>query len=327
MIGSIQKRRGKRGITWTVVVDGPPHAITGRRTQRRLSAPTKRELEAKLAAYLQSMQTGGIVDDGRITLGEFLERWLGIVESTVRPATFRRYHDMVRRDINPLLGGIRLEKLGPADVQALYANRLNAGLSPTTVSNLHYMFHRALKQAVRWGLVVRNVTEAVDPPRRSTPEATVWSTEQVASFLAASRDGDYEALWWLALMTGMRRGEILGLRWEDVNLARGVLAVRRTLSRGTGSTWEVGVPKTAKGRRSVALPPSVVDALRRHQARQLEHRRLVGPAYADHGFVFATPLGQPLHPRANFRCNERFVTARGSSHRAHPTNPSKAGWE
>jgi integrase len=158
--------------------------------------------------------------------------------------------------------------------------------------------HRALDQAVRWGLLMRNVTDAVDPPRRSSPEMRAWDARQVAAVMAAAASDELEALWRVAVFTGMRRGEILGLRWADVDLDAGELSVRRTLSRGATSRLEAGEPKTAAGRRRVSLPPSVVDSLRRHRVRQLEQRLAAGPAYGDQNLVFATDSGGVILPNA-----------------------------
>jgi integrase len=190
---------------------------------------------------------------------------------------------------------MKLTKLSPLDLQRLYTDRLVAGLSSTTVHLLHVVLHRMLKQAVRWGMVPRNVTEMVDPPRRTFPEITTWSSDQVARFLEAGDQHYLGALWRLALLTGMRRGELLGLKWDDIDLDRGTLAVRRTLSRGNGGTWQLTEPKTASGRRQIALPESCVAALRKHRLRQLEQRMALGPAWEDHGFVFTGRAGAPLH--------------------------------
>ncbi|MDP9358886.1 MAG: site-specific integrase [Chloroflexota bacterium] len=300
MRGSIQKYVGQRGTAWYAVVDLPPDPATGKRRQKRVSAPTKRECETLVTQVIAAAERGGTTVDGKETVRHYLARWLAAVEPTLKPATFRRYGDMVRLHIVPVAGDVRLTKLSPLDVQRLYADRLVSGLSPTTVSNLHAMLHRALEQAVRWGLLARNVTEMVDPPRRATPETATWDTRQVAAVLAtADRDDDgCGALWRLALLTGMRRGEILGLMWQDVDLDRGMLSVRRTLSRGKGGTWEFGTPKTTAGRRSIALPPSVVESLKRHRIQQVEHRLALGPLWEDRGFVFTNETGGPLHVNA-----------------------------
>ncbi len=168
MRGSIKKRVGPRGTAWYAVVDLPPDPVTGKRRQKRVSAVTKRECESLVTQVIADAERSSITAAGKETVRVYLTRWLTAVEPTLKPATFRRYGDMVRLHIVPMIGDVRLAKLSPLDIQRLYAERLAAGLSPTTVSNLHAMLHRAIEQAVRWGLLARNVTEMVDPPRRAT---------------------------------------------------------------------------------------------------------------------------------------------------------------
>jgi len=195
----------------------------------------------------------------------------------------------------PRIGHIKLVKLSPLDLQRLYADRLDSGLSSTTVHHLHVVLHRLLKQAVRLGINSSNVTEAVDAPRRTLLEITTWNAEQVSRFLAAADEHYLAVFWRLALLTGMRRGELLGLKWEDIDLDRGSLAVRRTLSRGKGGTWELSQPKTASGRRSIALPASCVTSLRKHKATQNAERLRLGEIWDDQDFVFTNRTGGPLH--------------------------------
>lgn len=295
MRGSIRKYTGKRGTSWYAVVDLGPDPGTGKRRQKRVSASTKRECEALVAQTLQVAASGAVTDGGKLTIRGYLDKWLVAVEPTVKPSTYRRYADMVRLYVLPSVGDVKLAKLSPLELQRLYADRLAAGLSPTTVLHLHSMLHRAMDQAMRWGLLARNVTEMVDPPRRATPESTTWDARQVAAVLGGAEGDDLEALWRLALLAGMRRGELLGLQWPDVDLDRGTLAVRRTLSRGKGGTWELGTPKSASGRRSIALPTSVIESLKRHRVRQLERRLALGPAWGAGEFVFTNESGGPLH--------------------------------
>jgi integrase len=287
----------KRGNSWTAVVDLPPDPATGKRRQKRVTARTKREVESQVAELVQKAEFG-FTDAGKLTVRDYFERWLDAVAPTLRPSTARRYRDVARLHIVGVIGNARLAKLSSTDVQRLYADRLASGLSTTSVHHIHAILHRALDQAVRWGLLLRNVTDTVDPPRRSTPEMKTWGAGQTAAVLAAAHGDDFEPLWRLALLTGMRRGEILGLRWADVDLDTGALSVRRTLSRGTSSRLEVGEPKTGAGRRRVALPPSVVESLRRHRVRQLELRLVAGPAYEDQDLVFTNETGRPIHPNS-----------------------------
>lgn len=296
MKGSIQKR----GKAWSVMVDMPRDPVTGKRRQKRITAATKHEVEVQAPQFLVSIENGGFseADAKKMTVSEYLARWLDAIISNIRPSSHQRYTDLVRLHIGPAMGKTQLAKLSALDVQRFYADRLAANLSPTTVALMHNVLHKSLKQAVRWGLLTRNVTEAVDPPREATPEYTTWNQLQTASFLAVADTDDFAALWRLALLTGMRRGELLALKWEDLDLARKVLAVKRTLSRGPKGSFSFGVPKTAHGRRSIALPQSVVDSLQKHRVRQVEARLKVGPVYHDLDLIFADSLGHPIHPNS-----------------------------
>jgi integrase len=195
-------------------------------------------------------------------------------------------------------------------VQRAYARWLAAGLAAETVRLHHGVLHRALDRAVRWGLLRSNPCDAVEPPKRARAEMATWTAEQAAHVLAATDDDRLAALWRLAVLTGMRRGELLALRWADVDLARATVSVRRTLTRGpTGLT--IGEPKSAAGQRAVALPPSCVAALRRHRACQDERRRRGGEAWVDTGLIFDRGDGQLLHPNVVWAAFRRLVARRG----------------
>lgn len=311
--GAIKKRVGTRGTTWQVTVELPRDPITGKRRQKLITADTKNEAEGLAAQMLASIVSGGFSEASakKLTVSEYLARWLDSTEGSIQPMSRRRYGDLMRLHVSPFVGSLQLSKLSPLDLQRLYADRLTTGgLSTTTVSNIHVVLHRALKQAVRWGLLTRNVTEAVDPPRKANPTCVTWNKGQTNAFLAVADGDEWAALWRLALFTGMRRGEILGLRWEDVDLGRGTLAVKRTLSRGAEGGYELRQPKTAAGRRSIALPKSVVASLQQHRVKQLEGRLGMGAAYNDRGLVFANPLGEHLHPNTlALRFNRLIVQA------------------
>jgi integrase len=163
------------------------------------------------------------------------------------------------------------------------------------VALYHNVLHRALDQAVKWQLLARNPCDAVDAPREAAPETATWNANEARAFLAAAVGHDLVALFTLALHTGMRRGELLGLRWQDVDLDRGALAVRRTMTRGQDGL-AFGEPKSAAGRRALALPAPCVDALRSHRVRQLERRLQLGAAWQDTDLIFERGDGTLLHP-------------------------------
>lgn len=180
------------------------------------------------------------------------------------------------------IGRLRLGRLGPFHLEHLYAERIKAGLSPTTVLQLHRLLHHALRDAVRWSLVLRNVSELVTPPRRARYDFRVLSSDQARAFLQAVKGDRLEALYVVAITTGMREGELFGLRWTDVNLRTGWLRLTRQL-------------KTKSSRRQVLLPRIVVEALTAHDERQAQERELVGTAWEDNGLVFPNTIGRPIN--------------------------------
>jgi integrase len=171
--------------------------------------------------------------------------------------------------------------------------KLAAGLSPRTVQYHHAILRRALGQAHRWGLVSRNVAKLVDPPRVRRPEIRPLTPEQARTLLEAARGDRLEALYTVALAVGLRQGEALGLRWDDIDLDRGWLTVRNALQR-LGPGWQLVEPKTARCRRTIALPSVVAAALQSHRTRQLQERLWAGARWQENDFVFASRIGTPL---------------------------------
>ena len=245
---------------------------------------------------------------------EYLTKeWLPAIEHTIRPTTYRSYVAHVECHILPALGSVQLQKLSPAQINALYAKlgrsgkRNGQGLTALSVRHVHAVLHRALKDAVRWGELARNPADLADPPRVAAHghELRTWSAEQLAAFLNSRRDDRLYALWHTLAMTGLRRGEALGLRWEDVDLEAGRLAVRRALV-PSGREVLVSEPKTARGRRVVALDPETVAVLKGQAARQLEVQQAC-TAWTDTGLVFTGEDGEPLHPEVVSRCFRKAV--------------------
>jgi integrase len=254
-------------------------------------AKTRQEASRKLAEALRDRDRGVLVVGGRQTVGQYLSAWLDTLVATIRPRTLQRYEQYVRVHLIPALGTITLTKLTAQRVQALYTRKLADGLSSSTVNHLHQVLHRALESAVRLELVQRNVCDLVDPPRMRHFEMTTLSEEQAHALLEAAIGNRFEALYVLALATGMRQGELLALRWRDVDLEARTLQVRATLQKDTLIFAE---PKTPYSRRRIALSQTAVEALRRHHALQAEERRKMGSAWTDLGLVFPNTVGQPM---------------------------------
>jgi integrase len=295
--GSITRRTGKRGISWLVTYDVGRDLVTGKRRQKRFTAKTRKEAEERLAKVLHELRSGAYLEPSAELLATYLPRWLEHASPTIAPATAHRYEIIIRRYLVPELGEAQLGRLTPMAVQELYRHKLAEGLAPSTVSYVHAVLHRALDQAVKWQLVARNVSDAVDAPRAQTSAMQVWTADEMRTFLRGTTDHPWAALWRLALLIGMRRGELLALQWGDLDLDRRQLAIRRTMSRSLDGKW---VPregaKSASGRRPIALPASCVEALQRHKVAQLERRVRLGSGWPKGDLVFDRGDGIALDP-------------------------------
>jgi len=198
----------------------------------------------------------------------------------------------------PVLGNISLQKLTAAQVQDYYmrslerapANGRKGTISARTIRLTHSVIREALQHALEWGMVTRNVADATKPPRAVRPQVQVWNAEEVQAFLRSAESDCYSPLWLVALTTGMRQGELLGLRWEDLDVARGVLHIRHTLSAVKG-VRELKKPKTNSARRTITLSSQCISALKQHRAVQIAHSLAVGPAWQGNDAVFAASTG------------------------------------
>ena len=291
--GSIMRRTGGGWAAQYVV-----YTSEGRK-RRTLYGKTRAEVAAKLSKALADREGGLVFDAGNLTVGEYLDRWLkDSVRGTVRISTFERHEQIIRAHLMPSFGRMKLKALTPAHVRSLHREKLDAGLAPATVRKIHSTLHKALSQAVADGLIPRNAAD-VKAPRPAPEEMRPLSEAEARTFLDAAREvGDrFEPLYVLAITTGLRRGELLGLRWDDAVLseARGTLRVGRALVR-EGGRYIVGETKTKRGRRRVNLTPRTVTALKAHRKRQLEDRVRLAGLYEDHGLIFASENGTPLNP-------------------------------
>jgi integrase len=223
----------------------------------------REEVAEKLIEALSNRNKGLLFEADNLKLGEYLGQWLtDSVRDTVRPTTFERYEQVVRLHIRPVLGKVKLKNLTSAHVRGLYRQKLDAGLSPRTVQYVHVTLHKALKQAVADGLIPRNVTEVVKPPQVRREEMQPLTAEQVKVLFEAAKGDRLEALYALAITTGLRQGELLGLKWDDIDLDVGTLQVRRTLTTAKGGPV-LSAPKTKGSRRTVKLSQTSLEALQR----------------------------------------------------------------
>lgn len=274
-------------------------ATTGRRLYRNVSfRGNKTAAQKKLNSLLRDGDLGLLIEPARTTVGEYLDQWIeSAAKVRVRPRTLQGYEELLDRYIRPSLGNCRLAKLTPLEIQRTYARLLEQGLSPKTVRHAHGVLRAALNQAIKWRLLVANPALAVELPKLRKKEMAALSPAQAVCFLRHAADDRLGALFALALTTGMRPGEYLGLQWSDVDLKKGVVVVRRTLVPSPDGGWDFAEPKTAQSARTIPIPKSVSLALVEHRNAQNEEKRKANDKYEDHDLVFAGPKGHAIQLR------------------------------
>jgi integrase len=266
-----------------------------RRLRKSFYGRTRREVQEQLTRALRDMHQGlHVATDERQTVEQYLRRWLAdAVRPAVRPSTLTAYEMHVRLHLIPEIGRIPLARLTPQHVQAMLNAKLRSGLAPRSVLHIRAVLRRALNQALRWGLVTRNVATLVDPPRAPRYEVQAMTPEQARALLNAVRGDRLEALYTIALALGLRQGEALGLQWDDLDLDAGTVTVRHALQRISGRLQLVE-PKTDRSSRTIPMPTAVVTSLRAHRTRQLEERLWAGSRWHEGTYVFTTTIGTPL---------------------------------
>lgn len=248
-----------------------------------------------------------IVSTGSQTVEQFLAHWLEhTVKRNARPRSYESFEIIIRKHLIPDLGRIRLEKLTPQHVQRLLDEKLKSGLAPQTVVHIRTTLRSALTQALKWELVTRNVAALVDPPKIARHEIRPFDLADARRFLDIAKGTRLGALYMVALTSGLRKGELLALKWENVDLERAEVRIVESLQR-VGGALVTSETKTERSRRTLALPASVIAALRAHRVRQLEERLAAGPAWKDHGLVFSSRVGTPIEPRNLTRDFERVL--------------------
>ena len=283
----------------------------------------KKEAEDLLLELLKQVSSDTFVIPDKLSFGEFLmSHWLPHMKNLVRANTYRRYEGIVKNHLVPNLGGIQVAKIKPITLQKLYTTLLEDGnrkdgkegaLSARSVHYVHTTIHKALGQAVIWRMIIANSADAVELPKIEKKEMLAWDTIQVKNFLTAVKGHRHYALYLMAFSTGMRQSEILGLRWQDVDLNKGIVAVRQGLHYAKGK-FEFKEPKTKKSKRTITLPPGTVKALKEHDRQQKEaYMKLKEKSKEKYtkkceeypGLIFRSKVGTPINPRNLIRHFEK----------------------
>lgn len=308
MRGSVSKVERKSGTKWQARVDLPRGPDDERRRQSR-TFDTKREAERWLTEINHEINQGGYIEPADTPFRLFLDDWLeDYAKGNVKPSTYDRYSGTIERHLKPALGDTPLKDITPMALQRFYTEKLDGGrldgqdggLSPTTVRQFHNLLHKVFETARKWGLVKNNPAKAADPPKRAETEMQYLTPDQARAFIEACEEPGqrYGDLFKLAVLTGLRRGELLGLRWQDLDLQNNVASIRQTLVRSTEGNLRFQTPKSSTGERTVALTHRVIHTLQQHRERQQEKREEVGSGWQgeDHDLVFTNAVGAPVDP-------------------------------
>ncbi|WP_137686224.1 site-specific integrase [Thermosporothrix hazakensis] len=270
---------------WIVAISHAP----GRR--KKYSFKTRSEAIKKKNELLRELEMGMLATGPQRKLGEYIEDWIDNVhKDKLRVSSYVKYKKLIKYIVKEL-GHVSIQKLSPEQVQRFYAKMSREGLSSKTVHSIHGVLHLALENAVRWGYVARNVCDLVSPPRIVSREAVTLTLEQAHALFEKAKEYRLEVLLVMAVVTGMRRGELLGLRWADIDFANSILSVRRTVDYIAHYGYVETEPKTKASRRQIALPSFLLRMLQEHRVKQLEQRLKQGDKWKDQDLVFPNLQG------------------------------------
>lgn len=279
----------KRGNRWVAQVG------SGKNRETKYFE-TQKDANAWRHKIIEQRHQGLVFAGSRVSLSKFLDEWLVVAKTSVRPNTYQQYSQVVHQHINPVLGYIVLKDLRPDQVQSLYTNKLANGVSPNTTRMIHAVIHRALNHALKLGLVYRNVADSVTRPKVVRKEMKTLNDYQVRQLIQVAESEQMRLLLWVAVVTGLRQGELLGLKWSDLDWTSRRIQVQRQVQRRKGDGLVFCEPKSASGRRVIVLGKSTIEKLREYNNNQLKESILLGEKWQDHDLIFPSPIGTPLDP-------------------------------
>ena len=316
--GSITKRKDGK---WQGSVLTGYNPETGKPVRKYFYGRTRKEVQEKINEVAPKVAAGTYREPTKMTVAEWFTTWLNdYMKLSLRPTTWESHKYQVDGHIIPALGHLRLAQLQTAHIQRLYNDKLQGGrldgkpggLSPKSVRYIHTVIHSCLEQARKESMITINPAGAVRLPKLEKPEIKYLGTAEAAIFLAMARESKHFAAFYLALSTGMRRGELLALRWKDIDFEAEQLTVNQGLVRISGKGLVFQEPKTALSNRVISLAPAVAQVLKEHREQQTDGRIMAGAAYnSELDLVFSNELGEPICPRAFTRVFERLVKKAG----------------
>ncbi|MED1666120.1 site-specific integrase [Brevibacillus laterosporus] len=301
----------KRGSKWSFSVDIGPDPTTGKRKQKTVSGfKTKKEAEKACAELITQIENGLYVNESKITFGEFILDWLDTVaKPTLRATTLAGYTSAIKSRLIPTFGIYKLVDIKPVQVMRYYSKLLSENVSEEYVNYLHSILTNSFNTAVKWGVIKNNILSQVDAPSRKRKQMKVWTLEEANLFLRAVKKDKphYYMLYLLAIYTGMRRGEILALKWKDCLLDQGKISVNKSLSYISGQGIISQETKTGRSNRVISIPQSIINELKNHKNLQQEDKKLFGEGYQDNDYIIAKKDGTPLNPQYVHNHFKKFI--------------------
>lgn len=306
----VEKRIQKDGtVSYRVKAELPPDPITGKRQTKTGTFRTRKEADRTATQWVTDADNGIVVKTTNITVAELCEQWLDMQRPALKPRTLEHYEPTLRKHVAPLIGAMPVQRVQPVTIDALYASLRAAGHSEHAIHRVHQRLLQVFTYAAKRRITANNPMHAIDAPKMTPEAATVLTSAQIARFLTFAATDTYNPLWLLIVQTGMRRGEALGVRWQDIDLDKATLRVRQCVESLDGKP-HLQTPKSAAAARTITLFPESVAALKAHRARQLA-ARLQASEWLDNDLVFCTATGTPIAPTNALR-NLRAIRAKAN---------------